>query len=110
MALSYSTLKGNHNCRSLSPVESLSFASYFSDHMVLQKSPESAVLWGYGREGRLVTVSLSGPVHQKTSPATVTGGKRSQAINPATCRGQTEGAHMAKTNIRVKATVCVYAC
>ncbi|XP_035479437.1 sialate O-acetylesterase [Scophthalmus maximus] len=68
-------------------VESLSFASYFSDHMVLQKSPESAVLWGYGREGRLVTVSLSGPVHQKTSPATVTGGVWQVTLEPVEAGG-----------------------
>lgn len=39
--------------------------------MVLQRSPEKAVLWGYGPEGAQVTVYLSGPVKQKTSPVTV---------------------------------------
>ncbi|GLD71730.1 sialate O-acetylesterase, partial [Lates japonicus] len=50
----------------------LRFASYFGDHMVLQKSPERAVLWGYGPEGGQVTVSLSGPTQQNTAPVTVT--------------------------------------
>lgn len=35
--------------------------------MVLQKSPERAVLWGYGPEGMVVTVSLSGPTQQQKS-------------------------------------------
>ncbi|XP_029302776.1 sialate O-acetylesterase-like [Cottoperca gobio] len=52
----------------------LRFASYYGDHMVLQKSPERAVLWGYGPEGAQVTVSLSGPGTQKLSPVTVTEG------------------------------------
>ncbi|XP_054986333.1 sialate O-acetylesterase [Sorex araneus] len=34
------------------------FASYISDHMVLQKAPAGAVLWGYGLPGAAVTVSL----------------------------------------------------
>uniref|UniRef100_A0A3Q0T0U9 Uncharacterized protein n=1 Tax=Amphilophus citrinellus TaxID=61819 RepID=A0A3Q0T0U9_AMPCI len=42
--------------------------------MVLQKSPERAVLWGYGPEGAQVTVSLSGLIKQQTSPVTVTNG------------------------------------
>ncbi|KAF3847949.1 hypothetical protein F7725_020977 [Dissostichus mawsoni] len=29
----------------------LRFASYYQDHMVLQKSPERAVVWGYVSEG-----------------------------------------------------------
>ncbi|KAM3875320.1 sialate O-acetylesterase [Diretmus argenteus] len=42
--------------------------------MVLQKSPERAVLWGYGPDGAQVTVSLSGPIKQKTPLVTVTKG------------------------------------
>lgn len=53
----------------------LRFASYYGDHMVLQKSPERAVLWGYGPEGALVTLYLSGPIKQKTSPVTVKKGE-----------------------------------
>lgn len=45
----------------------LRFASYYGDHMVLQKSPERAVLWGYGPRGVVVTVSLSGPTQQQRS-------------------------------------------
>uniref|UniRef100_A0A8C3HBQ7 Sialic acid acetylesterase n=1 Tax=Chrysemys picta bellii TaxID=8478 RepID=A0A8C3HBQ7_CHRPI len=35
------------------------FASYYGDHMVLQKKPAGAVVWGYGEAGANVTVSLS---------------------------------------------------
>ncbi|XP_063061145.1 sialate O-acetylesterase isoform X2 [Engraulis encrasicolus] len=36
------------------------FASYYGDHMVLQKAPERAVLWGYGTENSTVVVVLHG--------------------------------------------------
>ncbi|KFU85523.1 Sialate O-acetylesterase, partial [Chaetura pelagica] len=35
------------------------FASYYGDHMVLQKEPAGAVVWGYGEPGAMVTVVLS---------------------------------------------------
>ncbi|NXW24991.1 SIAE acetylesterase, partial [Circaetus pectoralis] len=35
------------------------FASYYGDHMVLQKEPAGAVVWGYGEPGAAVTVTLS---------------------------------------------------
>lgn len=53
------------------------FASYYGDHMVLQKSPEKAVVWGYGPEGSLITVYLSGPIQQKSPAVTVTKGEYS---------------------------------
>ncbi|NXG70512.1 SIAE acetylesterase, partial [Baryphthengus martii] len=36
------------------------FASYYGDHMVLQKAPAGAVLWGRGEPGAVVSVVLSG--------------------------------------------------
>ncbi|XP_054853840.1 sialate O-acetylesterase [Eublepharis macularius] len=36
----------------------LRFASYFADHMVLQKGPACAVLWGYGDPGANLTVKV----------------------------------------------------
>ncbi|NWS77944.1 SIAE acetylesterase, partial [Crotophaga sulcirostris] len=36
------------------------FASYYGDHMVLQKAPAGAVVWGYGELGTTVTVALAG--------------------------------------------------
>ncbi|KAM6115545.1 sialate O-acetylesterase [Phoenicopterus ruber ruber] len=38
----------------------LGFASYYGDHMVLQKEPAGAVVWGHGEPGAAVTVALSG--------------------------------------------------
>ncbi|KAM9519599.1 sialate O-acetylesterase isoform 1-T1 [Guaruba guarouba] len=37
----------------------LSFASYYGNHMVLQKEPAGAMVWGYGEPGAVVTVTLS---------------------------------------------------
>lgn len=65
----------------------LRFASYYGDHMVLQKSPEQAVLWGYGPEGAQVTVSLSGPTKQKTSLITVTKGIWRVTLEPVEAGG-----------------------
>ncbi|NWV84443.1 SIAE acetylesterase, partial [Dasyornis broadbenti] len=36
------------------------FASYYGDHMVLQKKPSGAVVWGHGELGAVVTMTLSG--------------------------------------------------
>ncbi|XP_046561309.1 sialate O-acetylesterase-like isoform X2 [Haliotis rubra] len=39
----------------------LEYASYYQDHMVLQRAPQRALLWGYGRQiGDPVTVDVSG--------------------------------------------------
>ncbi|XP_029374215.1 sialate O-acetylesterase [Echeneis naucrates] len=65
----------------------LRFASYYGDHQVLQKSPQRAVLWGFGPEGAQVTVSLSGPEKQKTSPVTVTEGVWRVSLEPVQAGG-----------------------
>uniref|UniRef100_A0A3Q0T5T7 Sialic acid acetylesterase n=1 Tax=Amphilophus citrinellus TaxID=61819 RepID=A0A3Q0T5T7_AMPCI len=65
----------------------LRFASYYGNHMVLQKSPERAVLWGYGPEGAQVTVSLSGLMKQQTSPVTVTNGIWRVTLDPVAAGG-----------------------
>lgn len=57
----------------------LQFASYYGDHMVLQKSPERAVLWGYGPQGARVTVFLSG-LQLKNFSASVSQGEFSQLL------------------------------
>ncbi|XP_076077111.1 sialate O-acetylesterase-like [Mytilus galloprovincialis] len=42
-------------------VGNFTFASYYGDHMVLQRGPKQAIIWGYGPSpGSDVTVSLSG--------------------------------------------------
>ncbi|XP_059186870.1 sialate O-acetylesterase-like [Centropristis striata] len=64
----------------------LRFASYYGDHMVLQKAPERAVLWGYGPESAQVTLYLSGQVDQKTS-VTVTKGIWKITLDPVEAGG-----------------------
>ncbi|XP_035536313.1 sialate O-acetylesterase [Morone saxatilis] len=71
-----------HNCDG-----NLRFASYYGDHMVLQQSPERAVLWGYGPEGAQVTVSLSGPIKQKPLVVTVTKGIWRVSLDPVEAGG-----------------------
>ncbi|KAE8295520.1 Sialate O-acetylesterase [Larimichthys crocea] len=65
----------------------LSFASYYGDHMVLQKSPERAVLWGYGPEGTQVTVHLSGPMNQESLVVNVTNGTWYATLHPVEAGG-----------------------
>lgn len=60
----------------------LRFASYYGDHMVLQRAPERAVVWGYGPEGALVTVVLMGPVKQEATIVAVTEGIWRVTLNP----------------------------
>ena len=35
------------------------FANHYSNHMVLQRAPYSAVLWGFGEEGAMVHVKIA---------------------------------------------------
>uniref|UniRef100_A0A3Q2NVG8 Sialic acid acetylesterase n=1 Tax=Fundulus heteroclitus TaxID=8078 RepID=A0A3Q2NVG8_FUNHE len=65
----------------------LHFASYYGDHMVLQKAPHRAVLWGYGPEGEQVTVYLLGPFLQKVSSAPVTEGIWQVTLDPVHAGG-----------------------
>ncbi|XP_061537464.1 sialate O-acetylesterase isoform X1 [Phycodurus eques] len=64
------------------------FASYYGDHMVLQKSPERAILWGYGSpEGAQVTVCLSGTMKHKSSTVTVEKGIWRVTLDPIEAGG-----------------------
>lgn len=51
------------------------FSSYYGDHMVLQKAPAKAVVWGFGQTGAVVVVSLSEPHKVSASSALVVNGK-----------------------------------
>ncbi|XP_059362291.1 sialate O-acetylesterase [Carassius carassius] len=44
----------------LSSAEVFRFSSYYGNHMVLQKAPAKAVVWGFGQNGAKVVLSLSG--------------------------------------------------
>ncbi|XP_077421855.1 sialate O-acetylesterase [Vanacampus margaritifer] len=64
------------------------FASYYGNHMVLQMSPERAVVWGYGSpEGAQVTVYLSGPMKYNSSPVTVEKGIWRVTLDPVEAGG-----------------------
>ncbi|XP_061137677.1 sialate O-acetylesterase-like [Syngnathus typhle] len=68
--------------------QTIGFASYYGNHMVLQKSPERAILWGYGRpEGAQVTVYLSGPMKYNSSPVTVQNAIWRVALDPIEAGG-----------------------
>ncbi|NXK00570.1 SIAE acetylesterase, partial [Corythaixoides concolor] len=62
------------------------FASYYGDHMVLQKAPAGAVVWGYGEPGAAVTVALSGDgggiVGKKTAPVKGPSGTWTTVLDP----------------------------
>ncbi|KAF6721656.1 Sialate O-acetylesterase [Oryzias melastigma] len=66
---------------------SLRFASYYGDHMVLQKAPQRAVLWGYAPPGSKVTVSLCGPVKQRRACTAVTQGIWQVLLDPVDAGG-----------------------
>ncbi|XP_038817066.1 sialate O-acetylesterase [Salvelinus namaycush] len=64
------------------------FASYYGDHMVLQKAPERAVLWGYGPDDAEVTVFLSGgPVTNNAPAVSVAAGIWKVALVPMEAGG-----------------------
>ncbi|KAM6045026.1 sialate O-acetylesterase isoform 3-T3 [Theristicus caerulescens] len=64
----------------------LGFASYYGDHMVLQKAPAGAVVWGYGEPGASVTVALSEDgglvVMKKTAPVKGPSGTWTTVLDP----------------------------
>ncbi|KAM9269242.1 sialate O-acetylesterase [Morus bassanus] len=64
----------------------LGFASYYGDHMVLQKEPAGAVVWGYGAPGAAVTVALSGDggviIMKKTARVKGPSGRWTTVLDP----------------------------
>ncbi|NWV45391.1 SIAE acetylesterase, partial [Daphoenositta chrysoptera] len=62
------------------------FASYYGDHMVLQKKPSGAVVWGHGQLGAVVTVTLSGAggliVMEKTAQVKGPSGTWTTVLDP----------------------------
>ncbi|NWI73413.1 SIAE acetylesterase, partial [Dryoscopus gambensis] len=62
------------------------FASYYGDHMVLQKKPSGAVVWGRGELGAVVTVTLSGAsgliVMEKTAQVKGPSGTWTTVLDP----------------------------
>ncbi|NWU72308.1 SIAE acetylesterase, partial [Pterocles burchelli] len=67
------------------------FASYYGAHMVLQKEPAAAVLWGYGDPGAIVTVTLTGlgglVITKKTAPVKGFSGRWMTLLEPMAAGG-----------------------
>jgi len=43
------------------------FANYIQDHMVLQRAPQRAIVWGYGNASTLTTLTIKDQIHITTS-------------------------------------------
>ncbi|KAL2096066.1 hypothetical protein ACEWY4_008214 [Coilia grayii] len=67
--------------------DDLRFASYYGDHMVLQKAPERAVLWGYGTDNTTVVVTLSGLSARRNYSSYVSGGIWRVMLDPVKAGG-----------------------
>ncbi|XP_060779355.1 sialate O-acetylesterase isoform X1 [Neoarius graeffei] len=63
------------------------FASYYGEHMVLQKAPEKAVLWGYGTTGADVQISLAGPQNEQVKSVPVLDGIWKAILDPVQAGG-----------------------
>lgn len=62
-------------CVSVVTGDKFSLASYYGEHMVLQRAPEKAVVWGYGTTGAMVQISLSGPQNEQVKSVPVLDGE-----------------------------------
>ncbi|XP_076846235.1 sialate O-acetylesterase isoform X2 [Brachyhypopomus gauderio] len=63
------------------------FASYYGDHMVLQRAPERAVVWGYATVGAKVELSLSGPKYNLVNSIHVISGVWTVSLEPVPAGG-----------------------
>jgi sialate O-acetylesterase len=43
------------------------FANYFQDHMVLQRAPQKAIVWGYGDSAKLTTLTINNQIYTTVS-------------------------------------------
>ena len=50
-------------------VRSPRFANYFQDHMVLQRAPQRAIVWGYGASNVLTILEINNQVYRTLSRA-----------------------------------------
>ncbi|GAA6089676.1 sialate O-acetylesterase isoform X1 [Tachysurus ichikawai] len=65
----------------------LRFASYYGEHMVLQRAPEKAVVWGYGTTGALVEIYLTGPQNKQVKSVSVFNGFWKVILDPVQAGG-----------------------
>ncbi|XP_026143438.1 sialate O-acetylesterase isoform X2 [Carassius auratus] len=62
------------------------FSSYYGNHMVLQRAPAKAVVWGFGKNGAKVVLSLSG--FQEEFSTTVINGIWRTTLKPVEASGR----------------------
>ncbi|XP_056622150.1 sialate O-acetylesterase [Triplophysa dalaica] len=67
--------------------EKLRFASYYGSHMVLQKAPAQAVVWGYAEPGAEIVLSLCGSLNVPASSAHVVNGIWRITLSPVEAGG-----------------------
>lgn len=65
----------SHSYVSVISGDEFRFASYYGEHMVLQRAPEKAVVWGYGITGAEVEISLAGPQNEQVKSVPVLDGE-----------------------------------
>jgi len=58
-------------------VDALRFANYIQDHMVLQRAPQRAIVWGYGDANVSTSLTINGQIYSTIS-----------AIEPANIQGE----------------------
>ncbi|MCJ8733554.1 hypothetical protein PDJAM_G00224870 [Pangasius djambal] len=71
----------------LSVGDEFRFASYYGQHMVLQRAPEKAVVWGYGTTGAEVQISLAGPQNEQVNSVPVLDGIWKVILDPVQVGG-----------------------
>ncbi|KAG7333024.1 hypothetical protein KOW79_003159 [Hemibagrus wyckioides] len=71
----------------LSVGDEFRFASYYGEHMVLQKAPEEAVVWGYGTTGAEVQISLAGQQSEQVKSVSVLNGIWKVILDPVQAGG-----------------------
>ncbi|XP_017322201.3 sialate O-acetylesterase [Ictalurus punctatus] len=71
----------------LSEGDEFCFASYYGEHMVLQRAPEKAVVWGYGTAGAEVQITLAGPQNEQVKSVPVLEGIWKVILDPVQAGG-----------------------
>ncbi|KAL6478646.1 hypothetical protein MHYP_G00120790 [Metynnis hypsauchen] len=67
--------------------DGFSFASYYGDHMVLQRAPERAVVWGYATNGTEVEIFLIGPQSKQVNSTPIINGIWKMALDAVQAGG-----------------------
>ncbi|KAF4091770.1 hypothetical protein AMELA_G00040650 [Ameiurus melas] len=82
----------------LSEGDEFRFASYYGAHMVLQRAPEKAMVWGYGTTGAEVQITLAGPQNEQVKSVPVREGIWKVTLDPVLAGGPYNLAAVQKGN------------